>query len=166
MRNILSSVILLVIVTAVCGQSKQYSYFFDQDLNGASKETAFFRAIGIYINQSFEFKMYNASSGNLVVIRHFTDSSLKEMEGLFQSFLPNGDLQAQGMYVNNLGEGLWQRSDSSGHVIDSSYYVKGEINKYVHRGFYKSDYADSVIKFDRPENELAKIYFADSGKIT
>lgn len=68
------------------------------------------------------------------------------------------------MYVNNLEEGLWQRSDSSGHVIDSSYYVKGEINKYVHRGFYKSGYADSGIKFDRPENELAKIYFADSDK--
>ena len=165
MRYILLPVFLFFVAIAVCGQSKQYTYYFDQDLKTAKKETAYFTANGHYVNQSFEFKMYNVASGKLVIIQHFSDSSLKESEGLYQAFLPNGDLETLGTYVKNLEEGLWQRSDSSGHVIDSSYYTKGKINKYVHRGYYKGGFIDSIIKFDLPANELAKIYFSDSGKI-
>lgn len=165
MKRILLPALLLIISATVFSQPKRYLYYFDKDLNSTEKEKAVFNGIGIYINDLFEFKMFGTSGSNLLLIQHFTDSSLQQSEGLFQSYYSNGAMKSEGNYLKNNENGLWQRWDSTGHVIDSSFYEIGKTEKYIHRGYYKSGYPDSVIINDMKKNELAKIYYSDSGKI-
>jgi antitoxin component YwqK of YwqJK toxin-antitoxin module len=158
--------ITFIISSACPGQSKQYLYYFDKDLNSTKKEKAIFKGLGSYVNGSFEISVYNTSQKNIVWIQHFTDSSLQQSEGIFQSYYANGTMESEGNYLKGNEDGLWQKWDSSGHVIDSSFYENSKTAKYIHRGYYKSGYPDSVIINDVTKNELSKIYYSDSGKIT
>lgn len=166
MRILLLSAMLLFLfpLISVC-QSKQFLYYFDKDFNPAAKETATFNGVGVKQDNLMEFKVYNSKNNSLVMLQHFTDSSLKISEGLFTEFYQNGKEKSIGNYSQGKEEGLWQRRDTSGNVIDSSFYESGNVTKYIHRGFFKSGFPDSIIVNDLEKNELQRTFYFDSGVI-
>lgn len=163
--KIILSALLLIISSACFSQSKQYLYYFDKDLNSTTKEKAILNGVGTYAANLFEIKVFNASNNNLLWTQHFIDSSLQESEGLYQSYYPDGTPEAAGNYLKNKEDGLWQKWDSSGHNIDSSFYNKGTLARYIHWGYYKSGFPDSIIIYDSKTDELAKTFYMDSGII-
>lgn len=166
MKYILLATLLFSISIKVTSQSKRFLYYFDKDFNSATKEHAVFNGVGAYVNDLLELRVYNAQNKNLVFLEDFSDSSLHEADGLYKSFYPDGNAENEGSYVKGTEDGLWQKWDSTRLVIDSSFYDKGTLSHYIHRGYYKSGFADSVIIFDLQENGLAKTFYNDSGSIS
>ncbi len=156
---------LLGISLAGLGQGKQYIYYFDKDLNTASQPDAVFKGIGVMKDNRLQLNIYNVTTDALVITQYFTDTTLQVSDGLFQSFFADGQPELAGNYLNGNADGLWQKADSVGHIIDSSFYERGEVVKYIHRGYDKSGYPDSIIVNDSRKDELSKIYFEDSGRV-
>lgn len=89
-QNIL--VISIILFTGFSAQAQtQYSYYFDNDINLVKKSRAVFEGLGVYENGLFELKVIDKKSKKLLILEHFTDSSLQVSNGLFVSFLPNGN---------------------------------------------------------------------------
>lgn len=164
-KNLLPAFLLFLLPTLSFCQAKEFRYYFDKDFNPATKESAVFNGIGVKQNNLLEFKVYDAKNKNLLMVQHFTDSSLKISEGLFTDFYGNGQEKSSGNYSQGSEQGLWQHRDSSGNVIDSSFYENGRLIKYIHRGFYKSGFPDSIIINDFAKNELQRTFYFDSGVI-
>lgn len=129
------------------------------------KDKAVFNGKGARVSGLFELKVFDATNNQLLWVEHFKDSSLQISDGSFQSYFRDGSPETAGDYSQGAEDGLWDKRDTSGHVIDSSFYVKGTLTRYVHRGYYKSGYPDSVIILDMHTNDLAKRYYADSNVI-
>jgi len=135
LKSFLSICALFLFPIMSFSQSKQFLYYFDKDLNATPKESAVFNGIGQKENGLLEFKIFNASNNKLLIVQHFTDSSLQISEGAYQEFYESGVVKTKGNYSSGKENGLWQKSDSTGRVIDSSYYNNGRLTKYIHRGY-------------------------------
>jgi hypothetical protein len=166
LKSFLSICALIFFPVLSFSQSKQFLYYFDKDLNATPKESAVFNGIGQNENGLLEFKIFNASTKKLLIVQHFTDSSLRVSEGGYEEFYETGILKTKGSYTTGKEDGLWQIADSAGRVIDSSYYNNGRLTKYIHRGYYKGGYPDSIIINDLEKNELQKTFYLDSGVIS
>lgn len=165
MKHFFLPAILLAISITATSQAKQFRYYFDKDLDISTKEKAVFYGVGNYINDLFEFKMYNVQGNDLLVIQHFKDSLLQQSEGSFKSFYADGNVESEGNYLKGNKNGLWKKWDNTSHVIDSSFYEDGMLTRYIHRGYDKNGYPDSVIMSNTKTNELVKRFYKDSGRI-
>ena len=156
----------LLLFASIAGfsQTKRYLYYFDNDLNSVAKSKAVFYGSGEYEEGLIKLMVYNNNDKQLVMVQHFTDSTLQISQGLYQSYVAN-NLEVEGKYVKGQEDGLWKKWDSSGHIIDSSFYDKGMLTRYIHRGYYKNGLPDSIIINDSKTNELAKTFYNDSNVI-
>ena len=146
-------------------QNKQFLYYFDQDLNPASKSQSTFKGIGISEDGTLEFKLYDSHTNNLLSIEHYTDSSLKIQKGLFQTFFRNGTLASENNYVNGLQDGLSIRWDSTGHIIDSTIYNNDKKILEVHTGYYSNGKLDSLVVNDIKADHLDRTFYNDKGNL-
>jgi hypothetical protein len=65
----------------------QYVYYFDEDFNLVKKSHAFLKGLGMNENGVLELKVFNRRRKTLLLLEHFTDSSLQVSNGLFEGFL-------------------------------------------------------------------------------
>jgi hypothetical protein len=100
-----------------------------------------------------------------VSIEHYTDSSLQLNDGFFQSYYPNASKEWEGNYLNGKEDGLWQKWDSMGHIIDSTVYNNGEKIIEVHFGYYKNGILDSFTVNNIKTDRLQKTFYDDKGKV-
>ena len=164
-RNLLFSCVLVFITITSFSQAKRYLYFFDKDLNPTEKAKSIFNGIGVYENGLMELRLYNSLNKNLVCIEHYTDSSLQLSDGFFQSYYTNASKEWEGNYLKGKEDGLWQRWDSLGRIIDSSVYNNGEKIIEVHYGYYKNGILDSFIVNNIKADRLQKTFYDDKGKV-
>jgi antitoxin component YwqK of YwqJK toxin-antitoxin module len=156
---------LLLINVASFSQGKHYLYYFDKELSPVKKEKAVFNGIGVYENGLLELRLYNISQKNLVIVEHFTDSSLQLNDGFFQSFYPGSFKEWSGNYSKGKQNGLWQHWDEFGHTIDSSFYNNGDKVIVVHYGYFKNGQLDSFIVNDIKKDQLQETYYDSTGKL-
>ncbi|MEO6612176.1 MAG: hypothetical protein ABIT05_01595 [Chitinophagaceae bacterium] len=127
------------------GQSADYVYYFDKDMNSTSASNAKVLGTGIKENGKIKLTLYDNETGRTLLRAFFSDSTLSVKNGLFTSYDAAGLEESEGEYRNNLKEGYWLHWYAE--LKDSSYYVRGEeINRvtvYYHpngnlatRGFY------------------------------
>ncbi len=157
---------MFIMSVACFSQSKRYLYFFDKNLKSVPKKKAIFSGEGSYVSGLLELHVYDANNNQLIWIQHFRDSMLQVAQGLYQSFYKNGGVEFTGNYSNGYEDGLWEKLDSAGRNIDSSFYIQGTLASYVHRGYYKSGYPDSIIIYDLKKNQLTKTQYQDSNVIS
>ncbi|HVZ98344.1 MAG TPA: energy transducer TonB [Chitinophagaceae bacterium] len=122
------SLICIILSLAGKGQDKRYEYFFDKDLNLVAKEVSVIYGVGEYEGDHLRLMLYNNRFKQVIVIQHFTDSSLQVSDGLFTSFYSSGQKESEGNYTNNEKDGWWQRWDTSGNIMDSSLYEAGQLS--------------------------------------
>jgi len=163
MKNFLPTLLLFMSIAAH-SQAKRYLYYFDKDFISTEKSKAVFYGTGEFEAGLVKLSVYNNADKQLLMVEHFTDSTLQTSEGLFQTYAANM-LEVEGNYAKGKEDGLWQKWDSSGHIIDSSFYNAGMLARYIHRGYYKSGFPDSIIINDMKTGELAKTYYNDSNII-
>ena len=164
-KTLAFSCVLLFCTITSFSQTKRYLYYFDKDLNPTEKAKSIFNGIGVYENGLVELKFYNSLNKNLVFIEHYTDSSLQLSDGFFQSYYTNASKEWEGNYLKGKEDGLWQRWDSLGHMIDSSVYNNGEKIMEVHYGYHKNGILDSFIVDSVRTDRLQKTYYDTSGKV-
>jgi hypothetical protein len=126
MRIIATAWLLLVSSACFC-QDKQYLYYFDKDLNTAEKSNAVFYGTGVPEDGLIKLMLYNSNDKHLIMIEHFTDSSLQLSEGLFTSFYVNQVKESEGNYEKGRQTGLWLRWNASGNITDSTTYDTGRV---------------------------------------
>jgi antitoxin component YwqK of YwqJK toxin-antitoxin module len=175
-QNILIICIILVGGFAAHAQT-QYSYYFDNNINLVKKSRAVFEGVGVYENGLFELKVFDKKSKKLLILEHFTDSSLQLSNGLFVNFLPNGNKEWEGNYAIGKQDGLWGKWNGAGQVIDSSLFKNGTkitetAYNYYPSGKLLSDEVlagkDSIVKyayFDENGKELAPNSKEDPDKV-
>lgn len=163
-RSPILPVIILLIFSTGYGQGRQYRYYFDKDFNSAGKSQSVFTGIGVYDSGKFVLKLYNLND-ELVLIEHYTDTTLRVNYGLTQSFYTNGKLQEEGNYLSGRQEGVWQRWDSAGRVIDSSVYRSGVKILEVHTGYNKSNFFDSLVVNDIAADRLTRTHYDAEGRV-
>jgi antitoxin component YwqK of YwqJK toxin-antitoxin module len=157
--------LFLSINVASFSQGKRYLYYFDKELSPVTKSKAVFNGIGVYENDLLELRLYNTSQKNLVIVEHFTDSSLQLNDGFFQSYYPNTFKEWSGNYSKGKQDGLWQHWDELGHTIDSSFYNNGDKVMVVHYGYFKNGQLDSFIVNDIKKDQLQETYYDSTGKL-
>jgi hypothetical protein len=88
------------------------------------------------------------------------------MNGLFQSYYSNGAIENEGNYLKNKENGLWQKWDSLGNLIDSSYYENGTRTIITSFGYYQNNAINSAVVYDRKNNKmLSETYYNIDGSI-
>ena len=162
-RNILVICLIFFGELTVHAQT-QYSYYFDNDINLVKKSHAVFEGIGVYANGLFELKVLDKKSKKLLILEHFTDSSLQVSNGLFVSFLPNGNKEWEGNYLSGKQDGLWKKYNGIGEVLDSSLFNNGEKiseNVYEYYPNGKIMYRDL---YTTKDNKREVYFFDEKGK--
>ena len=121
--------------------------------------------IGQYENGLMKLMLYNNLDKHLILIEHFTDSTLQLSDGLFQSYFTNTRMESQGNYLQGKEDGLWLRWDSAGHIIDSSIYNNGE--KIMQANFYYTPPGNlSRLTIDNFKTQMIEqTFYNDSGNV-
>lgn len=162
-----------IIITAICfavsmnvaiAQTKQFQYYFDENLQSAAPRTASFKGIGEMIGDAMEFRLYALNGNKLVSIEHYTDSSLKTGNGLFATFGINNKLKSQGSYVMGKKEGVWLEWDSTGLLTDSSIFVMDKPILTIKKLYDDDEQLSNITTTDFKTNELEALEY-DSGYI-
>jgi Gram-negative bacterial TonB protein C-terminal len=128
-KNILTMKKLLVIISVLCAltavaqNKKRFIYYLSNKLESVPKEEATILGKGLMENGLLKLDCYAVADSYLLLTAHYTDSSLYELEGLFTTYHPNGDVAKEGVYKASKKEGIWQQWDSLGYKTDSAQYV-------------------------------------------
>jgi hypothetical protein len=164
MKYILSAFLLIMSIGCFC-QSKQYLYYFDKDLNSVNQSHAIFYGTGEYENGLMKLMLYNNKDRHLIMIEHFTDSTLQLNDGLFSSYYTNAVKESEGNYTSGKQDGLWQRWDSSGNIIDSSVYNNGEIVMKTSYNYFPEGKIQSIILDDLANHKFRVTNYNENGNI-
>lgn len=164
-KNTILFLTALLFTLSSFSQAK-YIYYFDNNLNPASKAKAVFTGFGNIENGSVKVNIVNSATKQPVIIAFYTDSSLKVSNGLYQSFYSNRTKELEGNYDDNKENGLWQKWDSTGHLIDSTIYENAK--KISSTTFYY--YKNGVLSFydfnDLKNDKELKVGYDEKGNKT
>jgi hypothetical protein len=164
MKYILSA--LLLLASAGCfSQAKEYLYYFDRDLNMADESHAVFYGTGAYENGLLKLMLYNNQDKHLIMIEHFTDSTLQLNDGLFSSYYTNSVKESEGNYAKGKQDGWWERWDSSGNVIDSSLYTNGDIATGISYHYFSDKKIQSTALYDMANHKFRITDYDQSGNM-
>lgn len=147
-------------------QDKKYIYYFDSELNPASKSKSTITGTGIKENGLVKVVCTDNSTGQVVMVAYFTDSSLKVNQGLAELYYSNGNKASAVNYDNGKEDGLFRKWDNAGRLTDSTIYEQGKkINESTFR-YRKNGHINSA-DFNDVKNDKEQIYsYNDSGKVT
>ena len=147
------------------GQNAKYVYYFDAHLDICPQSQSVFTGHGSIENNLVKVDVADNISKKLVLSAHFTDSSLAVSQGLFQSYFTNGILESQKNFENNIPDGLWEKWDSTGHLVDSVIYKHGTKTDSTNFYYYKNGMLSAHSFTDFKNDKFRSIAYDDSGKI-
>lgn len=143
----------------------QYTYYFDNDLNLVKKSKAVFQGAGVNQNGSFELKIFDSKSKQLLILEHFTDSSLALSNGLFVNFLINGNKEWEGNYLPGKQDGLWKKWDREGKLLDSSLFNNGEkISENIY-SYYPGGKLMKEDVYSSKDHKMKSIFYDEKGNV-
>jgi hypothetical protein len=124
------SLLFLCIVLSAAGKSqgKEYLYYFDSDLKMADSAHAVFYGTGGMDGDRLRLMLYDMKDKHLIMIQHFMDSSLQVSDGIFTSYYGGTAKESEGEYTNGQQDGWWQWWDTTGNIIDSTLYDRGQLS--------------------------------------
>lgn len=143
----------------------QYTYYFDSDFNLVKKSDAVFQGAGANQNGLFELKIFDSKSKKLLILEHFTDSSLAVSNGLFVNFLPNGNKELEGNYLIGKQDGLWKKWDWEGKLLDSSLFNNGEkISENIYN-YYPGGKLMSQAVYSPEDHKMQSTFYDEKGNV-
>lgn len=150
---------------ASSGQAVKYIYYFDAHLNICPQSESVYTGLGSMENNLVKLDVTNNVSKQLLLMAHFSDSSLSLNQGLLQSFFPNGIKETEGNYEKGIQDGLWENWDTTGHLTDSIIYDNGKKTDSAKFYYYKNGVLQSYDFTDFKNDKFHEIFYNDSGKI-
>ncbi len=161
---IIPAYVLLFSVTAF-SQSKQYKYYFDKDLNAATPSAAVIKGIGEMKEGLLEFRLYNVANDHLISVEHYSDSSLKIENGLFQTYNIKDQLLTEGAYSMGKKDGPWIEWDSVGRVTDSTLFAKDKVTLELKKSYASNGRLQSLTITNNSTNEMESTSYNDDGQL-
>ena len=148
-------------------QAKQYIYYFDKDLNITDSSQSLFNGLGTNDDSLFKLVLFSSVSKRLILMKHFTDSTLQVGEGPFQSYYGNNQVELEGNNLNGKEDGWWEKWDSSGHILDSTNYQKGVVRKQISYEYFPDKTVQTIL-FDDLANAktFRKTFNEDHSRVT
>ena len=150
-------------LNSFCQQYK-YIYYLDENLNAVEKSKSILIGKAYYENGTLKMDCFGKTIEKLFLTATFTDSTLDELQGLFQSYHTDMSLESQGNYTKNLKQGLWQQWDKKGQKTDSLIYENGYRVRFAKFNHYEKDSTLSSYAFtDSLANTFTQLYFYKKG---
>ena len=156
---------LLIVSLVSYSQTKQYLYYFDKDLNSVEKTKAVFYGTGDYDNGLMKLMLYNNTGKHLIMIEHFTDSTLQLCDGAFTSYYTNAAKESEGNYDSGKLDGWWERSDSSNNITDSTLYRKVEVLINISYLYFADKKIQSIEYNDLKNHKYLRTVYDEVGNI-
>lgn len=164
MRNIFFAM-LLIASSPSFAQDKEYLYYFDSNLNITRADSAVFYGTGSYEDSLLRLMLYKSSDKHLIIIQHFTDSSLQVSDGLFSSYYSGGKKESEGNYTKGRQDGWWTKWDTTGNVTDSILYVNGDITTSTSYAYYPN-HKIWFVQINGPNHKGRQIFYNSAGAVT
>lgn len=165
MRPLLLLTFLFLISIKIFSQTKSFVYYFDKDLNTTTQPGPVFTGTGAIDSGLLELRVYNIATKKLVLISHFTDSSLAVSQGKFFSYYVDGNLENEGNFEQGKLNGLWQKWDVNKNKIDSSFYENGQKIMVANFIYQSNQNKESVYIKDIKNNKTYKISYNSEGEV-
>lgn len=153
MKNLLLILTFITISVYANAQAYKYKYYLDENLVSVPAKSALIIGKGLKDSIGFRLDCFNNSTGAIIFSGYTTDSTISFLNGPYKSYYANGRIEYDGSYLNGFEDKLWLKRDSSGNLIDSSFYEGGK--KITTATFYYGK-----------DNMLYEVEFADSLKNT
>lgn len=159
-------------------QDYKFVYYLDTNLSSTNPTDAVIVAKGLPDEGNMRVDYFFKQSNIKLMSIHYTDSSLKTMDGRFISYYLNGTLENDGNYTGGVENGVWTKWDSAGRKTDSLYYEKGLLYvrtayTYNTKGALNSyEYSDSLkdkyhyILYDSTGIKYDAVYSGNAGTLT
>lgn len=123
-----------------------------------------------YLDEAFEFttakkKVYKAKAfrgnddwilhafypqGGLMFSAHYSNQKLNNRNGRFTYYYPDGQKQAEGLFINGLREKLWRWWHPNGHLRDSGFMQQDQYVETWHT-WYATGRLKTIINFSDPQ---------------
>ena len=144
----ISFCIFIISVNVARAQEYKYIYYLDGNFASVKPAAAAFIGKGYDDSGLFALDGFNKITGERFIKLHFTDSSLSNMQGVFQSFYPGGKRESEGSYVNSIEQGVWIKWDSAGRKTDSLIFDNGRELSGIKYSYFENGMVSSVFQFD------------------
>ncbi|HLO79539.1 MAG TPA: hypothetical protein VK166_01195 [Chitinophagaceae bacterium] len=153
MRNLLTTLFLLVSLSSFSQKKDTLVRYFSVDLEPVKKKQAVF--IGVAIKDPFGWSTIIYNDSMKVIMRgKYKDPDCLIKDGWFIYYNQKGERSVAGKFTGNLKSDLWQTWYPSGRIKDSIYFANdmanGASRKYFEnglleaKGFYKNGIPDST----------------------
>lgn len=167
MRKILFFVpVLILFLSGFCDrQPYKYIYYFDELLNHTTFEKATIIARGYDDSGALKLDFFSAKNNSLYISAHYTDSSLKELQGEFTEYHTNGKIKKQGNYFQDEKEGLWKIFDTLGLIRNASFYKHDKLLTQENSNYFKDETLCSYSFKDDVADTLKTITYNENGQV-
>jgi hypothetical protein len=126
-RKLLTIFVVFISIGIKCNAQKNkiFVYYLSKDLATVAKKNAVFYGEGVYENNLFELNCFTTNKKNILMTLRFTDSSLKNCNGLCTFYNEIGKRKEEGNYKLNKQNDVWKKWDITGKITDSIIYLDG-----------------------------------------
>ncbi len=161
-RYLFSFFLFIFCSTIISGQIGQLVYYFDDDLNIVPDSAAKYVVVGMKENNRLKVSSYKLPSRTIIMKGYFIDSTLAVKDGLFTYYDSLGIPESEGLYRNNLEEGLWLSWKN--RTSDSVYYEKAmEVRKISITYHEGSEKLESRTSYDNKKGTGETLRWDTSG---
>ena len=134
-------------------------------MNATAQSKTVFNGIGMKEDSLFKLILVEASSKRLILTQHFTDSALQLSEGWFQSYYSNNAVELEGNYLKGKQDGVWDKWDSSGNIIDSLLYDNGQIIMETYYKYFPDQTIQSISVNDFKKHTFLKTSYDENNHV-
>lgn len=166
MKKLLLLIAVLCALQTIAQNKKRFAYYLNNSLESVPKEEATILGKGLMENGLLKLDCYAIADNLLLLTAHYADSSLYELEGLFTTYHPNGDVAKEGVYKASKKEGVWQQWDSLGHKTDSAYYIVDKATLKREWGYDEKGNISHKKTVDSLADTYQMIYYDETQRMT
>jgi antitoxin component YwqK of YwqJK toxin-antitoxin module len=165
-KFVLFTCLFFSIFSSLFAQQYKYVYYFDKELNLCKEQKSVITGKGYWDNSYFKLDYFSNETNNLLFSAHYTDSTLKSRQGLFQSYYHGKVLEKEGNYVKDEKHGVWQQWNEKGQKKDSSIYSNGVRTVQATFSYYTTGTLRYFDITDSLKNTLTGKFFTEKGAIS
>jgi hypothetical protein len=157
---------LICVANNLIAQAHNYTYYMNSNLKSVPKKEAIIVGKGYKQDNSVLVDFYQIKTSKLILSIEYTDSTLKEDRGIFQSYHDNGSFENNGTFLNGKKNGLWMKYDSLSRTLDSINYQMGRKLNYKEQSFNKNGVLTNVEVCDSIAGTLSLIINDSLGAVS
>ncbi len=163
--------ILLFLLTSFClsqkvqCQAKIQKLFLDNNFEETTQKRALYIGEGMEEGGLYVLNCYWSYNKKLALVVHFTNASLKVLDGKYVSYYNKKNIESEGNYNKGKKDGVWKYMASNGKLEDSTIYKEGKIIFENDFYYFKNGTVNHERIIDNTKGIFKTITYSNSGQI-